>query len=135
MTAGASGMLRSGETSAIAAAAAGWRRIALLTGADPTVSRAGLEYEEALKIAGGRAELVRAAVEAARMGIGSLAANTCAIVAVCDSRSAGELACLLHSRRDPRRCRVCNPGANPPPMRIDGHEYHRRQKARRRRGR
>jgi hypothetical protein len=32
------------------------------------------------------------------------------------------------------RCRTCNPGGNPKPMRIDGHDYHRRMKARKRRG-
>jgi hypothetical protein len=34
-----------------------------------------------------------------------------------------------------RRCRLCFPHANPAPLAIDGHAYHRRQKARRRRKR
>jgi hypothetical protein len=36
-------------------------------------------------------------------------------------------------RRVTRRCRVCHPEAFSPPLAIDGREYHRRQRARRRR--
>ncbi len=36
-------------------------------------------------------------------------------------------------RRHISRCRSCNPRANPRPLCIDGHAYHRRTKARRRR--
>ena len=38
-------------------------------------------------------------------------------------------------RKHHARCPVCNPCANEPPLCIDGNEYHRRQKARRRRNR
>jgi hypothetical protein len=34
--------------------------------------------------------------------------------------------------RHRRRCVFCNPASHTPPMRADGHEYHRRQRARRR---
>jgi hypothetical protein len=44
----------------------------------------------------------------------------------------------LHERlaRDPRhraRCAVCSPMANPRPLTIDGHAYHRKTRARRKR--
>lgn len=35
-------------------------------------------------------------------------------------------------KRHRRRCAVCNPAGFPPPLCVNGHEYHRRQKARRR---
>lgn len=41
-------------------------------------------------------------------------------------------------RKITRRCLLCNPGRRrsvTPPLCIDGHEYHRRQQARKRRGR
>ena len=40
-----------------------------------------------------------------------------------------------HAAGISRRCPACHPGCWTPPLRIDGHEYHRRQRARRRRRR
>jgi hypothetical protein len=37
------------------------------------------------------------------------------------------------SRKSLHRCQLCNPSGNPPPLPIDGREYHRRQQARKRR--
>jgi len=37
--------------------------------------------------------------------------------------------------RHRRSCRVCNPAGNPKPLKVDGREYARRRKNRRRRGR
>ena len=38
-------------------------------------------------------------------------------------------------QKSPHRCCFCNPKGNPPKLRIDGHEYHRRQQARKKRRR
>lgn len=38
-------------------------------------------------------------------------------------------------RRHRRTCRACNPAGNPKPLKVDGREYARRRKNRRRRGR
>lgn len=45
---------------------------------------------------------------------------------------------LLHAALRPhqhKRCLVCNPRRNPGKLAVDGHEYHRRQKARQKRKR
>jgi len=53
-------------------------------------------------------------------------------------RSHAKLAPLTYGedyRRHRRNCRDCNPAGNPKPLKVDGREYARRRKNRRRRGR
>lgn len=53
-------------------------------------------------------------------------------------RSHATLAPLTYGdgyRRHRRTCRACNPAGNPKPLKVDGREYTRRRKNRRRRGR
>jgi len=46
-----------------------------------------------------------------------------------------KIAHVVNHQRRHVRCRACNPAGNPLPLAINGHEYHRRQLARRRRRR
>lgn len=73
-------------------------------------------------------------VEALRLAFGAVATELAKSI----RRSHAKLAPLTYGedyRRHRRTCRDCNPEGNPKPLKVDGREYARRRKNRRRRGR
>jgi hypothetical protein len=51
------------------------------------------------------------------------------------TRAIHDLYAVWRSPQHKRRCRECNPRGNPPPLKVDGREYRRRIRNRRKRGR